>query len=285
MKSNRDLLVGLFLFLLINSAAMAQVPGLPNASSAQTIVQDVGLGQVKVTYSRPNVKGRKVFGALVPYNEVWRTGANTATILSLPQDVSFEGQKVPAGDYSLFTIPGKEEWTIIINKASKEWGAYSYDAQKDLVRFKVKAAQIATPVETFTISFANAGAESTDLQLTWEHTTVSVHLLADDDARITANIEQLMQADHNENLVYFNCIQYFINHNKDADKALGWVVKAKADVPTNPAYDLFKSRLLLRKGDKPGAIAAAQAGIKLATERKFDEYIRLNEQALAEARK
>jgi hypothetical protein len=285
MKSSRVFFSCLLLFFSISIAATAQVPGLPNASSSQTIIQDIGLGQVKIVYSRPNVKGRKIFGTLVPYNEVWRTGANTATVLSFSRDMTVEGQKVPAGDYSLFTIPGEGQWTIIINKAKQDWGAYSYDIKKDLVRFRVKSINMGQPEETLTVSFANAGAESADLQLAWEQSAVRIHLQADDDAQITANIEQLMQADHNTNLVYFNCIQYYYDHNKDVDKALGWIVKAQRDVPANPAYDLFKSRLLLRKGDRNAAIAAARAGIKLATDRSFGEYIRLNEEALAQAQK
>ena len=258
----------------------AQVPGLPNPSATQTIDQEIGLGHAIVTYSRPNVKDRKIFGGLVPFGTVWRTGANTATEITFSEDVKLEGHNVPAGTYSLFTIPDKDQWTIILNKAVKDWGAYSYKPENDLLRFTVKPAHIHDKHETLAIQFANSTTSSADLQIVWDYTVVSVRVTVDDDARITATIEELMKAEHNSNLVYFNAIQYYYNNNKDADKALAWIKKAKADVPTNPAYSLFESRLLLRKGDKAGAVAAAEAGIKVAKERNFEEYIKLLTEAI-----
>lgn len=265
--------------------AMAQVPGLPNPSPTQTVSQEIGLGNVSVTYSRPNVKNRKIFGSLVPYDIVWRTGANTATQITFSEDMKLDGHSIPAGTYSLFTIPGKDEWTIIVNKAVKEWGAFSYDEKKDLFRFKVKPTQTPEKQESFTFFFANTITNSTDLKLAWDHTVVPMQVTADDDAKITANVEQLMQAEHPSNLIYFNAIQYFYMHDKDIDKALEWVARAKKDVPTNPTYFLFESRLLLKKGDKEGAIKAAEGGIKLATSLKFTEYVKLNTEALEIAKR
>jgi hypothetical protein len=277
MKTNHLVVV---LLLSVASYTHAQIPGLPNPSATQTIDQEIGLGHAVVTYSRPNVKDRKIFGGLVPFGTVWRTGANTATEITFSEDVKLEGHNVPAGTYSLFTIPDKDQWTIILNKAVKDWGAYSYKPESDLLRFTVKPARTNDKHETLAIQFANSTTSSADLQIVWDYTLVSIRVTVDDDARITATIEELMKAGHNSNLVYFNAIQYYYNNNKDTEKALGWIKKAKADVPTNPAYPLFESRLLLRKGDKAGAIAAAEAGIKVAKERNFEEYIKLLTEAI-----
>ena len=266
--------------------SMAQVPGLPNPSATQTISQEIGLGNVSVTYSRPNVKDRKIYGGLVPYGIVWRTGANTATEITFSEDAKIDGHDVPAGSYSLFTIPGKDEWIIIINKKVKDWGAYTYDEKNDQVRLKVKPTQVAEKQESFTISFTNSTTSSADLRIVWDHTAVAAKVTIDDDAKITANIDHLMQQEHPGNLIYFNAIQYYWAHdNKDIDKALGWVDRAKKDVPNNPAFYLFESKLKLKKGDKTGAIIAAAGGIKLAKERKFDEYVKLNTQQLELAKR
>src|SRR5476649_939872 len=118
----------------------AQAPRIPEASPTQTIIQDFGLGKISITYSRPNVKGRVIFGGINPYGQVWRTGANAATTINFSEKVIIEGHNVPAGTYSMFTIPEKDEWTIILNKVVKQWGAYSYKESEDFLRFKVKSA-------------------------------------------------------------------------------------------------------------------------------------------------
>src|ERR1700749_3794262 len=143
----------LFSAIVYSSATYAQDFKIPQPSTTQKIEQDFGLGTISVTYSRPNAKGRKIFNGMEPYGTVWRTGANNATVLKLTDTVTIAGNVVPAGEYSLFTIPGKDDWTIILNKTARQWGAYSYDEKQDLLRFKVKATGLEHPVETFTIAF------------------------------------------------------------------------------------------------------------------------------------
>ncbi|KAA2242608.1 DUF2911 domain-containing protein [Chitinophaga agrisoli] len=280
----KHLLLAAMLLAGISYQTKAQVPGLPNSSATQTVIQELGLGKITVSYSRPNVKGRKIFGGLVPYGQVWRTGANTATSISFSEDVIIEGHNIAAGEYALFSIPEKDAWTIILNKATGQWGAYKYDQGADVLRFKVKTAQAAARQESFTIQFANSSTETVDLSLSWDHTTAAVHVQANDDARITANIEQLMEGKDISNLIYFNSIQYFVLHKKDSDKALGWAARAQKDFPKNAAFELFESRLRLRKGDKAGARAAAEKGIQVAKENKSGEYVMLNQEALALAK-
>ena len=202
---------------VFNASGQAHIPG---ASTTQTISQDFGLGKIIVTYSRPNVKGRKIFGGLQPYGEVWRTGANAATTITFTENVLIEGNKVPAGEYGLFTIPGPDEWTIILNKTWKQWGAYAYKQSDDLLRFKVKPMTMSWPIESFTIQFPNSGTQATDMIIMWDKTVVPIHFATDDDAQVMLNIDTLMQKDPKQNA--FGSIQYYYDNNKDMKKALAW---------------------------------------------------------------
>src|SRR5215470_2337366 len=125
--------------LIISTTCIeAQNLKIPQPSTQQTIQQDFGLGQITITYSRPNVKGRKIFGETEPYGIVWRTGANAATKLKLTDTIMIEKHQLLPGEYAVFTIPGPNEWTVILNQTAQQWGAYSYDSTKDVLRLKVK---------------------------------------------------------------------------------------------------------------------------------------------------
>jgi len=273
----------ILVLLAAGSTIKTQAQGLkmPQASSAQTITQEFGLGKVTVTYSRPNTKGRKIFGGLEPYGQVWRTGANSATVISFTDDVTIEGNKVPAGDYALFTIPNANEWTVILNKTSKQWGAYDYKQADDFLRFKVKAAKTAAPVETFTMQFANVKPTTADLNLEWERTAVALHLTTEVDSRIMANIDAAMQG---EKKPYFAAAQYYYENNKDLNKALAWMNEAEKSDPKAVYYKYWKARIQLKMGDKAGAVTTAQEGVRLSKEAKNDEYMRLNESVIAQAK-
>lgn len=273
----------IMVLLVAGSAASVQAQGLkmPQASSSQTIIQEFGLGKVTLTYSRPNTKGRKIFGSLEPYGKVWRTGANSATVITFTDEVSIEGNKVPAGEYALFTIPEANEWTIILNKTSKQWGAYTYKQADDVLRFKVKAAKTPAPVETFTMQFANVKPTTADLDLMWERTAITIHLTTEVDSRIMAGIDAAMQG---EKKPYFAAAQYYYENNKDLDKALIWMNEAEKTDPKAVYYKYWKARIQLKKGDKAGAIATAQEGVRLAKEEKNEEYVRLNESVIKQAK-
>jgi hypothetical protein len=269
----------LAIFACIN--VNAQAPRIPEASPTQTIIQDFGLGKVTITYSRPSVKGRVIFGGINPYGQVWRTGANAATTINFSENVIMEGHSVPAGTYSLFTIPEKDMWTVILNKTVKQWGAYSYKEADDFLRFQVKPVYLDEKRETFTIQFANETTKSSDLHLVWDHTGITVHLETDDDAQITANIDELMKG--NRKAYYFNAIQYYYENNKDMNKALDWALEAEK-VDPGAWYKLWEARIRLRMGDKDKAIAAAQEGINMAKANNDDEYVRLNQAVIDQAK-
>lgn len=273
--------------LLLAAAIGVQTPTwaqlkMPQASSGQTLTQDFGLGKISVAYSRPNVKGREIFGALEPYGQVWRTGANSATIIKFTEAVKIEGQELAAGEYGLFTIPGKTEWTVIFSKGSKQWGAYTYKESDDALRVKVKAGKAAQKVETFTIQFANVYPTSAELQLAWDKTLITLNLSTSIDERVMAGIEEAMKGDKKP---YFQSAVYYLENGKDLATALKWMDEAEKGNPTAPYVKLWKAKVQLKMGDKAGAQKTAEAGLKLATEQKNEEYIRLNSQLIAQAKK
>jgi len=282
----KKIYIQLMLLVAVCCSLRTQAQGLklPQPSSAQTITQGFGLGSITLTYSRPNVKGRKIFGVgtLQPYGEVWRTGANQATVIKFTDDVTIEGNKVPAGEYGLFSIPGKDEWTIILNKTAKQWGAYEYKQADDFLRFTVKPSAVKDLVETFTMQFTNVKPTTGDLTFMWEHTVVTMHLTTDVDARVMASIDEAMKG---EKKPYFAAAQYYYENNKDLKTALGWMNEVMKTDAKGYYYNVWKARIQLKMGDKAGAIATAAAGAALAKEGKSDEYVRLNNAVIAEAKK
>lgn len=282
MKFTIKMIALLFVMLGLQVDLNAQGVKVPQASSGQTIIQDFGLGKITVVYSRPNVKGRKVFGDMEPYGKVWRTGANTATLIKFTDAVKIAGEDLPAGEYGLFSIPGKTEWTLIFSKNPKQWGAYTYDAKDDVLRVKVKPTVLKDKVETFTIQFANVLPTSAKLNLAWENTSLSINLSTSIDAQVMASIAEAMKG---EKKPYFTAAQYYFENGKDLKTALEWMNEAEKEAPTAPYIKLWKGRVQLKMGDKVGAQKTAQAGIALATEAKNDEYIRLNGQLLTQAKK
>jgi len=255
----------------------------PPPSSAQTIIQGFGLGKITLVYSRPNVKGRKIFGYTEPFDSVWRTGANSATVITFTDNVTLEGHAVPAGQYSLFTIPNANEWTVILNKTANQWGAYSYKKADDYLRFTVKPVTLPANVETFTMQFANVMPTNAELHLMWEHTQLVIHMAVDIDAAVMARIDSAMQTDKKP---YYDAVIYYYNNNKDMAKALAWANELEK-VPGMPPMvaKMWKARVLLKKGDKVGAATVAQEGIKAAREAGSIEYIRLNTETLEATKK
>lgn len=255
---------------------------LPAASSAQTITQGLGIEKVTINYSRPSMNGRKIFGELVPYNEVWRTGANTNTTLTFDGDVTLNGHKLSAGTYALFTVPNKSEWTIIISKNTQQWGAYTYNQAEDALRFNVKPQNLSTPVETFTISVDNVTPTDAVLSLAWEKTAVKVDLKVDQQTAILASIDEAMKGDKKP---YFAAAQYYFNNNLDLNKALTWFDEAAKAQPKAAHVLYWKAKAQLKAGDKKGAIETATKGVEVATEAKNSEYIKLNTQIIQAAKK
>ena len=188
MKNTLSSLVlgGVFLFAAQGVQAQATFP---QASSTTKIEQGIGIKKVTLVYQRPNVNSRTIFCGLVPYDQVWRTGANGIPVLTLEEEVTIAGNKVPAGTYGLFTIPTKGDWTIILSKNVQQWGAYQYNQNEDFLRFQAKSQQTADKTETFTIAFEHVKPDGADLTLAWENTKVSFPIAVDQSQEIIAGIK------------------------------------------------------------------------------------------------
>lgn len=247
----------------------------PAASPAATLKQRVGLTDVEITYSRPSVKERAIFGAMVPYDKVWRTGANSATKLVFSTPVKLNGNQIAAGTYALMTIPGKDEWTIIINKGSEQWGAYKYDEKSDVVRFKAKPITVERPLETFTIEVNDIRDQSSTLNLAWDKTIVPIKMEVDFADALTKQIETVM-ASNEEKKPYFQAAQFYLNHGKDLNKAKEWI---DAAVKERDAFYIVhvQAQILEKLGDKKAALAAAKHSLELAQKANDNGYIKLNE--------
>ena len=180
------------LSILFTIPLLAQQIQMPQASPAAKISQKVGLTDVTVDYSRPSMKGRKIFGELVPFGAVWRTGANSATILDFSTDVSVNGNQVPKGKYALYTIPEKSKWTIVLSKNTDLWGSIGYSADEDIVRFTVEPNKMSRKYETFEITFNNMTDNSADLSLKWENTRVEFKISTEVDPIVMGQIKELV---------------------------------------------------------------------------------------------
>jgi hypothetical protein len=269
--------------ILLFAAITSNAQITPQPSQTASIEQGFGLGKINLVYSRPNVKGRKIFGGMEPYGTVWRTGANSATVIKFSDDVTLEGNKVPAGEYGLFSIPGENEWTIIISKQPKQWGAYSYKQSDDLVRFTVKTEQLPALTETMTLAFTDILPTTCSLHMMWEHSGFTIHITTDIDAKVMARIDSAMNTAKKP---YYDALIYYYNNNKDMTKALAWATELEKDKNFPPFVPkLWKARVLLKKGDKAAAIATAQEGAKLAQAAYTPEYVRLNNEVIAQAEK
>lgn len=259
----------------------AQTPKVdfPAPSPGCTLKQRVGLTDVEIVYSRPGVKERAIFGGLVPYGEVWRTGANSATKVTFSTPVKLNGTEIPAGTYGLFTIPGEKEWTIIINKGADQWGAYKYDEKADLARFKVTPHQLSYPIETFTIEFNNIRDDSAMLNIVWDKTLVPIKLEVDLVSKLVAQIEAAMSASGDKK-PYYQAALFYYDHKQDLQKALKWVNAALAEHEVH--YQVYlKARILAEVGQKDEAIAAAKHSKELAIAAKDNGFIKLNDDLIA----
>ncbi|MBK7288803.1 MAG: DUF2911 domain-containing protein [Chitinophagaceae bacterium] len=251
----------------------------PAPSPTQTIKQDFALSSVELSYSRPGMKGRTIYGELVPYGKVWRTGANQATTLTFGEDVMIGGTKVKAGKYGLLTIPERKEWTIIITKQLDVTSPAAYKEDMDVVRVIASTEKMSDKMETFTIEFANVTPNKCDLEMKWENTAVKLPISVDVETKVMAQIDQLMNKD---NRPYFNAAMYYMDNGKDLNTALGWFDKAVEAQPTAYWIQHQRANCLAKLGKKAEAKMAAEKSKELAAAAKNDDYVKLNEKLLKE---
>lgn len=250
----------------------------PAPSPTQTIRQDFGLSTVELSYSRPSIKGRTVFGDLVPWGKVWRTGANNPTTITFGEEVTIGDKKVPAGKYGLLTIPEKNEWTVILTKQLDVTSPAAYKQDQDVVRVTAKPVQLPFSVETFTMTFDDVKSTSMNLGMIWDKTMLNVPIKVDVDQKISNQIKQVMAQD---NRPYFTAAMYYMETGKDNAQALAWFDKA---IEQNPnAFWVYHQRanLLAKMGKKQDAIASANKSMELAKTANNDDYVALNQKLLA----
>jgi hypothetical protein len=262
--------------LLFN--AQAQTLKTPAPSPTQTVKQDFALAQVELSYSRPGVKGRKIFGDIVPFGKVWRTGANSATTITFGEDVLFGGKKVAAGKYGLLSIPGATEWTIILSKQLDVTSPAAYKEDQDVIRVTAKPMALPMLVENFMILFDDIKPNSANLELLWEKTGIAIPITVELDAKVMAQIDNLMNKD---NKPYFNAGMYYMENGKDLNQSLTWFNKAIEQNPTAFWMHYQKAVCLSKMGKKQEAVASANKSIELAKVAKNDDYVALNEKLLA----
>ncbi|MGZ3913380.1 MAG: DUF2911 domain-containing protein [Flavisolibacter sp.] len=260
------------------TTARSQTLKTPQPSTTQMIKQDLGIGSVELSYSRPGMKGRRIFGDLVPYGKVWRTGANSATTLSFSDSVSIGGVAIAPGKYGLLSIPGPDQWILILSRQTDVTSPAAYHEESDVVRFSAKPSLVKDPVETFTMQFANVKSTSADLQLMWDNVVVSLPIVSSVENRVMAQIDNIMNHD---NRPYFQAAMYYMETGKDLNQALAWLDKA---IEQNPdAFFIYhqKANVLARLGKKEEARAAAEKSMELARKAKNDDYVELNRKLLA----
>jgi hypothetical protein len=276
----RKLFVCLVLTACLYQNSNAQSLKTPPPSTPQFVKQDFGLSSIELSYSRPGMKGRKIFGDLVPFGKVWRTGANAATTLTFGDPVTIGGTKIPAGKYGLLTIPGDNQWTLIITHQLDVVNSAIYKQDQDIVRIQVNPVQLPFSMETFTILFANISSGTCDLQILWENTMIVLPITTDVDSKVMAQIDNVMNKDAHP---YFAAALYYLDNGKDLNKALEWFDKAIAQDPS-PGGSYFivyqKARCQAKMGKKADAKATAQKGIEMAKQANNPDYIALNEKLI-----
>ncbi len=266
------------LFLL---AAEAQLKT-PAPSPLQTVKQDFSLSSIELSYSRPSLKGRKLYVDLAPSDSVWRTGANGATVLTFGEQVTIGGVAIPAGKYGLLSIPNKKVWTIIITKQTDVTSPAAYKKDMDVVRVNLDVTKTKTATETFTIQFANVKPASCELQLLWDKSMVSLPITTDIDGKIMASIDAAMKTDKPP---YFQAAMYYMDNNKDLNQALAWLNKAVEVQPDAFWVQHQWANCLAKLGKKAEAKAAAERSRELALKAKNNDYVKLNDNLLKQLNK
>jgi len=274
----------LLAIMIANFYVQAQVKT-PQASPKSVVEQVVGLTDVTIDYSRPSTKGRVVFGDLVPFGKVWRTGANANTLISFSDDVVIDGKTLAKGKYSLYTLPKADNWEIIFYKTTDNWGNPEEWKESDVaLRANAKPELTNRKVESFTIAINNLTNDSANLELSWETTVVSLKFEVPTQKTAVASITKALAGPTAGD--YFSSAQYFFQSNGDMNKALEYVnkaitmTKAGEDVPF--WYLRQKSLIQAKLNDKKGAIETAKLSLAAAEKAKNSDYVKMNTDSINE---
>jgi Protein of unknown function (DUF2911) len=282
MKKFFSILVVALLFTAQSATAQIKTPA---PSPVCKINQEFGLVKVDIEYSRPSARGRKVFGDLVLFGEMWRTGANASTKVSFSDEVSVGGVKLPAKQYALYAIPGQAEWTIIFYKNTEFWGVPGKDFKEEDVaaRFTVPSMSTKETVESLTIDLNNLRNNSADLIITWENTKVIVPIKVDTDTRVLADIKTQIEGPSAS--TYYQAGRYYFEEKKDLNQALEWVTKSLEKGGDKFWILQMKAKILAELGRYKDAIATAEKSSELARTEGNTDYPRANDKFITEWKK
>lgn len=263
-----------FASVVLAGSLTAQGLKTPAPSTTTTVKQEFALSSIELSYSRPAMRNRAIFGNLVPFDKVWRTGANNATTIQFGDEVNIGGTVVKPGKYGLLSIPGANNWTIIITKQLDVTSPAAYKQDQDVARVTVPVGSLPFSVENFTISIGNIQSNSCEVWIMWDKTFVSFPIVTDVDSKVMKQIDQVMNVDSRP---YFNAAVYYVDNNKDLNKALEWFNKAVAQNPDAYWVLYQKARCEAKMGKKAEAIATAEKSMAAAKAGKNDDYVKLNE--------
>ena len=267
--------------VLVSFTTVAQI-NTPAPSPSSKLQQTVGLTEVTVEYSRPSMRGRTIFGDLVPYDKVWRTGANARTKITFDKDVNFGGSEVKAGTYAIYTKPGASSWEVYLYTEYDGGGLpQKWDESKVAAKTTAQVYPMPMNIETFTIMFDDIKSGSANLGLMWEKVYVAVPIEVHTDASVMADIEKALNGPSAED--YYAAATYYSSEGKDISKAKQWMDKAIAMTKEPAFWQLRQQSLIYAKaGDKKGAIEVAKKSLAKAKEAGNDDYVKMNNDSLKE---
>ena len=257
----------------------------PRVSPASEVEQMVGLTEIEIEYSRPSMRGREVFGNLVPFGKVWRTGADNSTKISFDTDVIISGKTIQSGTYSIFSIPNKESWEIILYSDVELWGVPRDWSENKIVFssiFDVKKLKKSNTVETFTISFNDLTNNDVNMSISWENTSVDIKIEVPTRSMVESDINKVL-SDNPKSSDYYAAAVFYRQENINLDKALEWMNKA-IEMNESPRFWQYRQQsLIMAANDKfAEAVDAATKSLNLAIEADNQDYIKMNRESIAE---
>ncbi|MGH1383960.1 DUF2911 domain-containing protein [Kordia sp.] len=269
-------------FLAAGISVQAQIET-PQPSPSAKLTQTVGLTEVTIEYSRPAMKGRKIFGELVPNDKMWRTGANANTKITFSDDVTIGGSAVKAGTYAIFTKPSAKTWEVIIYSDASNWGTpRNWDDSKVVAKAVAPVNKMPYKTESFTIDIANLSSTGADIEFKWDKTLVVVPFVVPTDKKATASIEKMMGGPSAGD--YFSAARYYLEEGKDMDKSKMWIDKAIEMTKDQPRFWYLRQQSLIyaKMGKKADAVKIAKESLALAEKAGNKDYVKMNKDSIKE---
>ena len=271
----------LLVFLLVNYFGLNAQILTPQPSPRAQFTQKVGLTTVEIDYSRPAVRGRKIMGNLVRYDEIWRTGANKNTIISFSDPVQIEGNTLPAGQYGLYTRPSSNQWKVYFYKSTNNWGLPDpWDDSEVALSLIITPSFFEYKIENFTITISDINSDAAQLNLIWENTLLSIPFEVPTKAKAMESINETMAGNPKPN-DYYNAALYFLQENMDLNQAKNWmeIAIAKRDTPAFWMHYRY-ALILLELNDNKGALTASKKSLALAEKAENKDYVILNKELI-----